>query len=90
MRNLARVDVHEWLPKARLVELWKDNFGKEPGRIRPELMLPILAYRIQEEPMAVFPRKLVHQHGNLSLNQFHGRLVAKSLFGTVSLLGLRG
>jgi hypothetical protein len=36
------------LPKSRLVELWKDNFGKEPGRIRPELMLPILAYRIQE------------------------------------------
>ncbi|WP_353063841.1 DUF2924 domain-containing protein [Tunturibacter psychrotolerans] len=36
------------LPKMRLVELWKDNFGKEPGRIRPELMLPILAYRIQE------------------------------------------
>ena len=36
------------LPKARLVELWKDNFGKEPGRVRPELMLPILAYRIQE------------------------------------------
>ena len=36
------------LPKMRLVELWKHNFGKEPGRIRPELMLPILAYRIQE------------------------------------------
>jgi len=36
------------LPKASLVELWKDNFGKEPGRVRPELMLPILAYRIQE------------------------------------------
>jgi hypothetical protein len=36
------------LPKKRLVELWKDNFGKEPGRVRPELMLPILAYRIQE------------------------------------------
>ncbi|NYF53560.1 DUF2924 domain-containing protein [Tunturiibacter gelidoferens] len=36
------------LPKTRLVELWKDNFGREPGRIRPELMLPILAYRIQE------------------------------------------
>ena len=27
----------------------------------------------------------VHQHGNLSLNQFHDRRVAKSLFGTVSL-----
>ncbi len=36
------------LPKTRLVELWKDNFGKEPGRVRPALMLPILAYRIQE------------------------------------------
>jgi hypothetical protein len=36
------------LPKTRLVELWKDNFGKEPGRVRPELMLPILAYIIQE------------------------------------------
>ncbi len=32
----------------------------------------------------------VHQHGNLSLNQFHHRRVAKSLFGTVRLLGLRG
>ena len=36
------------LPKERLVELWKDNFGKAPGRIRPELMRPILAFRIQE------------------------------------------
>jgi Protein of unknown function (DUF2924) len=36
------------LPKTRLVELWKESFKKEPGRIRPELMLPILAYRIQE------------------------------------------
>jgi hypothetical protein len=44
------------LPKARLVELWKVNFGKEPRRIRPELMLPILAYRIQKEPMVVFRR----------------------------------
>ena len=36
------------LPKERLVELWKENFGKAPGRIRPELMRPILAFRIQE------------------------------------------
>jgi Protein of unknown function (DUF2924) len=35
-------------PKTRLVELWKERFGKEPGRIRPELMVPVLAYRIQE------------------------------------------
>jgi hypothetical protein len=36
------------LPKTRLIELWKESFGKEPGRIRPELMLPVLAYSIQE------------------------------------------
>jgi Protein of unknown function (DUF2924) len=36
------------LPKERLVELWNENFGKAPGRIRPELMRPILAFRIQE------------------------------------------
>jgi Protein of unknown function (DUF2924) len=36
------------LPKERLVELWKENFGKTPGKLRPELMWPILAFRIQE------------------------------------------
>jgi hypothetical protein len=36
------------LPKERLVSLWEENFGKTPGKIRPELMLPILAFRIQE------------------------------------------
>jgi Protein of unknown function (DUF2924) len=36
------------LPKERLVALWEENFGKVPGRIRPELMRPILAFRIQE------------------------------------------
>ena len=36
------------LPKERLVQLWKDNFDRAPGKIRPELMRPILAFRIQE------------------------------------------
>jgi hypothetical protein len=36
------------LPKERLVSLWEENFSKTPGKIRPELMLPILAFRIQE------------------------------------------
>ncbi|WP_353062236.1 DUF2924 domain-containing protein [Tunturiibacter psychrotolerans] len=31
-----------------MVELWRDNFGKPPGLVRPELLLPILAYRVQE------------------------------------------
>jgi hypothetical protein len=36
------------VPKERLVELGKENFGKVPGKIHPELMRPILAFRIQE------------------------------------------
>ena len=37
------------LPKERLLVLWKENFGKPAGRIRAELMVPVLAFRIQEE-----------------------------------------
>jgi hypothetical protein len=36
------------LPKERICELWRENFGKPPGKIRLALMLPILAFRIQE------------------------------------------
>jgi hypothetical protein len=37
------------LPKERLFVLWQENFGKPAGSIRPELMLPVLAFRIQEK-----------------------------------------
>jgi Protein of unknown function (DUF2924) len=40
------------LPKAQLIVLWNENFGRPAGRIRPELMLPILAFRIQERAEA--------------------------------------
>jgi len=36
------------LAKARLFELWQQEFGRPAGKLRPEVMLPILAYRIQE------------------------------------------
>jgi hypothetical protein len=36
-------------PKGRLLVLWKENFGKPVGSIRAELMLPVLAFRIQEK-----------------------------------------
>jgi hypothetical protein len=36
------------LPKERLLVLWRENFGKPAGSIRVELMIPILAFRIQE------------------------------------------
>lgn len=35
-------------PKGRICELWRENFGEPPGKIRLALMLPILAFRIQE------------------------------------------
>ena len=37
------------LPKERLITLWNENFGRPAGRIRPELMLPLLAFRIREK-----------------------------------------
>ena len=37
------------LPKERLLVLWRENFGKPVGSVRAELMLPVLAFRIQEK-----------------------------------------
>jgi hypothetical protein len=37
------------LPKDRLLVLWQENFGKPAGRIRAELMIPVLAFRIQKK-----------------------------------------
>jgi hypothetical protein len=37
------------LPKSRLFEIWKETFGRSAGKLRPEVMLPILAFRIQEK-----------------------------------------
>jgi hypothetical protein len=37
------------LPKERLLVLWQEIFGKPADSIRAELMIPILAFRIQEK-----------------------------------------
>ena len=37
------------LPKERLFEIWNEEFGRPAGKLRPEIMLPILAFRIQEK-----------------------------------------
>jgi hypothetical protein len=54
------------LSKGRLVELWKENFGKTPGRIRPELMLPILAFRIQERAYGGFTPEVKERLGQIA------------------------
>jgi hypothetical protein len=37
------------LHKEGLMALWQEHFGKPAGSIRTELMLPVLAFRIQEK-----------------------------------------
>jgi hypothetical protein len=37
------------MPKERLFELWRESFGNAAGKMRPEVMLPILAFKIQEK-----------------------------------------
>jgi hypothetical protein len=38
------------LPKPELLALWQELFAQSPHpRLRPNLMIPILAYRIQEQ-----------------------------------------
>lgn len=44
------------LNKAQLLVIWRENFSKSPPRnLRKELMVPVLAYRMQEK-----------EHGGLS------------------------
>jgi hypothetical protein len=45
----ALIDDLPNLPSVRLRELWQEAFGRPAGRIRPEVMLPILAFRLQEK-----------------------------------------
>ena len=44
-----QVDQLPSLPRAQLLLLWKESFGKDaPSKLSKSLMVPILAYRIQE------------------------------------------
>src|ERR1035437_10797776 len=50
-KNLVyRISALPALNKAQLLLLWRENFSKAPPpKLRKELMVPILAYRIQEK-----------------------------------------
>ena len=50
-RNLAdQIALLPTLDKAQLLLLWAENFSKAPPpKLRKELMVPILAYRMQEK-----------------------------------------
>ena len=43
------------LPKQRLFALWTETFGRSPGKMRPEVMLPILAFSLQEKTYGGLP-----------------------------------
>lgn len=45
-----RISALPALNKAQLLVLWRENFSKAPPpKLRKELMVPILAYRMQEK-----------------------------------------
>ena len=45
----AQIEALPTLNKAQLLAIWAENFSKDPPpNLRKELMVPVLAYRIQE------------------------------------------
>jgi len=47
------------LNKAQLLAIWAENFSKDPpSGLRKELMVPILAYRMQEREFGACPTAL--------------------------------
>ena len=55
------------LPKAKLCALWQELFAKPaPPRIRRELMVPVLAYRIQETAFGGLKHETVARLHNLA------------------------
>ena len=58
------------LPKERLFALWTETFGRAPGKMRPEVMLPVLAFSLQEKAyggLALETKEQIRQIG-LSLS----------------------
>ena len=48
----ARIEILPTLNRAQLVIIWAKNFSKEPPpTLRKELMVPLLAYRMQEREL---------------------------------------
>jgi hypothetical protein len=54
------------LPKKRICELWKEHFGKPPGKIRLRLLLPVLAFRIQEKVYGGWTLEIKNRSGQIS------------------------
>ena len=61
------------LPKERLLVLWTENFGTPANSIRAELMLPVLAFRIQEKAYGGLDAGIKHR-----LRELTGSLAPRS------------
>jgi hypothetical protein len=62
--------------KQQLLAIWKENFGKDaPSHLRKQLMVPVLAYRIQERRMAGYRMRPANGFANWQnpLNQSQRR-----------------
>jgi transposase len=65
----------------------KRHYDKELYKTRHLIEISLPNSNCFAPSLHVTTVRSVHQHGDLSLNQFQHRRVAKSLFGTVSLRG---
>jgi len=55
------------LNKAQLLVIWRENFGHSPPpNLRKELMVPVLAYRMQEKEFGGLPVWFLHFFHNAS------------------------
>lgn len=62
--------------KQQLLVMWRENFGKEaPAHLRKQLMVPVLAYRIQEREYGGLSHGARNSFANWQnpLNQSHRR-----------------
>ena len=65
------------LPKKQLLALWQEHFGKPAGTIRSTLIIPVLAFRIQENAYGGFDGEITGR-----LREITGSLTPKSRIHT--------
>ena len=79
------------LNKAQLLAIWAENFSKDPPpNLRKELMVPILAYQIQERPVAVIAWFFLEADFGVFAGGFWRKRVVEVGFLVVNLWWNRG
>jgi Protein of unknown function (DUF2924) len=68
------------LPKAKLLAIWSENFNQAPPQtLRKELMVPILAYRMQEREFGGLSHRARRRLQEITSSQKKGKQPPKAL-----------